>query len=352
ILGWLTFRAMVPLLERFGPTAVMFPHLRGNPWVDQWLRQMGLAEVEARGPTPEAACAWLPNQFVAIVPAERLEQGTEHNAGRAEACATLAELCAESAKEAWQQLADAVRRLLNGQIAANAVPCAEGWARLWDRQVDGYFEFRSVALPLAECSEERLAELLSGHHSIEQLYPEVFALRRLAELLGGDGSDGATIGRWQLQMALARKLLEAASCLRHFPGAAEPTGPAPAKCSMLGGIEQMGPGPAADSARFWYAFAERVQLKGVGVGPGERLSAVALVKRFAGPVRLAEELGTGTTYPPRLPDTATVAAAEWLRRAREAGFGLEPDAIRREHGCWTGRWLHWPGRELDCSGPP
>ncbi len=343
ILSWLAFRAMLPLLEPFGPTAVLFPHLRGNAWLDQWLRGRGLADVPEPSATV-AACPCLPNRFMAVVPLDRpLASGSEAGASGV----SVAELCIASAKRAWSELAETVRRQLEEQIAVGALPAAADWDRLWDQQIEDYFEFRSVTLPLRECSDGRLAELLGGHRAIEELYPEVFDLRRLASLCGRSaGGDGSALGRWQLLTALAAKLFESARSVRHVPAATPADRPVPAKCSLFGSIEQMGRARLADSAAFWRRFAERVRLGGQRVGPGERLSAVALTKRFAVPVKLAEELGL-TAGRWRFPDTATVAAADWLRRAVEAGYRLDPEECAASAGCWNGQGLHWPRPDFD-----
>lgn len=38
ILSWLAFRAMLPIIEQLGPTALIYPAIRGNPLLDLWLR--------------------------------------------------------------------------------------------------------------------------------------------------------------------------------------------------------------------------------------------------------------------------------------------------------------------------
>ncbi len=39
LLSWLAFQAMPPVLEQLGPTAFVYPALRGSPLVDFWLRR-------------------------------------------------------------------------------------------------------------------------------------------------------------------------------------------------------------------------------------------------------------------------------------------------------------------------
>jgi CRISPR-associated protein Cmr2 len=39
ILSWLTFQAMLPVIEKLGPTALVFLAMRGSPFLDKWLRE-------------------------------------------------------------------------------------------------------------------------------------------------------------------------------------------------------------------------------------------------------------------------------------------------------------------------
>ena len=102
----------------------------------------------------------------------------------------------------------------------------------------------------------------------------------------------------------------------------------------------MGPAEFRASRDFWATAAERVSVYGVRIRPRERLCAVALTKRFAGPTQLASELGV-KAEDLRFPDTSTVAAREWLVRT-----GIDPEAERRRgSGYWSGLWLHWGRRD-------
>ncbi len=83
LLARMAWEAAKPLCEELGPDAIVFPRLRGVALVDLWLRhEMGLPEAlfehcpwrgKAPGANPLFAAA-LPNRFVAIVPADRVEE--------------------------------------------------------------------------------------------------------------------------------------------------------------------------------------------------------------------------------------------------------------------------------------
>jgi hypothetical protein len=69
ILSWLTFEALLPVIEDLGPAAVIFPYLRGNPMLDVWLRRKPALDRLISEPDQRARAApSLPNRFLAVVP--------------------------------------------------------------------------------------------------------------------------------------------------------------------------------------------------------------------------------------------------------------------------------------------
>ena len=327
LLSWLAFQAMKPVLECLGPTAFVYPALRGAPLVDLWLRRSaGLGERVDR-PTPEARMApSLPHRFVAVVP---------WGAHGAEAEA-LRRACLDAAHAGWRRLAQAVR----DQVDPHFRPLDQRWDRLWHRQIESAFDFRGAILPAGDLNDDRLARLF-GEEDFASAWPHAQRIRDLAMAIPSAHrpsyeQDGA--GRWQAQMELSARLMAATRAVRHVP---ETTGPgrggSPAKCTLFGSWEQMGPFKFGESQEFWRR-ATKVSIGGVRLRRRERLCAVALAKRFAGPALLASEFEV-TVENLRFPDTATVAAAEWLARAE-----IAPDQERRRHGDWSGLWLHWRER--------
>ncbi len=83
---------------------------------------------------------------------------------------------------------------------------------------------------------------------------------------------------------------------------------------------------------------------------------MALIKRFAGPAKLQKELALPDPRDLRFDDTATIAAAEWLHKARHTGFDLlDPPKVRGKHNDWSGQWLHAPntrGETADTDDAP
>ena len=327
LLSWLAFQAMKPVLESLGPTAFVYPALRGAPLVDLWLRRdAGLGE-RVDLPAPDARMApSLPHRFVAVVP---------WGARGAEAEA-LRQACLDAAHAGWQRLADAVRK----QVDPYFKPLDQRWDRLWHPQIESALDFRVALVPARDLDDDRLARLF-GEDDFASAWPEAQRIRELAMAIPSahrpsHDQDGA--GRWQAQMELSARLMAATRTIRHVPETSGPgRGASQAKCTLFGSWEQMGPFKFRESQEFWQR-ATRVSICGVRLRRHERLCAVALAKRFAGPALLASEFEV-TVDDLRFPDTATVAAADWLARAE-----IAPDQERRRHGNWSGLWLHWRER--------
>ncbi len=332
ILSWLAFEALRPILATLGPTALVYPALRRNPLMDRWLRaECGLGD---RIPEPDedalrSPC--LPNRFVAVVPESE--------------AAALAERCEESLRISWGRLTGEVREQCDGVLRR----LDADWDRLWNSQVGSLLEVRTTVVP--RLADRRLAELIGGAgRDFAGVWPDADAVRGLADAIPashryGFSQDGA--GRWQAQLEYSARVMETNRAVRHVPpgpGRRDLHEASPPKCSLFGSWEQMGPVDFRDSRSFWRAAQDRLRLQGVRLRSGERLSAVALAKRFAAPAFLTDELGLRPDSL-RFPDTATVAAAVWLNDA-----GIRPDEIRGRDGVWSGRWLH--GADPDEVAPP
>ena len=329
ILSILCFEAMRPVIERHGPTALVYPSLRGNPLMDIWLRENAGLDCVPEPPRALKTSLSIPNRFVAVVPCG--VNGTSATG--------LAEACKEAARKTWLDIAEMARTALRPVLD----PLSLDWDWRWQSQVSGCFQFDATVVPAAGLDDERLARL-SGGSSFQEVWPDAAAIRRLS----GDGAtredrsgrEPSAIGRWQAHMDYSARVMEANRSVRHVPfdhAADSDGGPFPEKCSLYGSWEQMGPDDLLQSRRFWDRATGTLGIRGVRIRDRERLCAVALAKRFAGPTYLAATLG----IPPsslRFPDTATVAAADWLRAA-----GIDPDAVRAEHGTWNGHWLHAGG---------
>ncbi len=338
ILSWLAFQAMLPVIGQLGPSAVVYPALRGNPWVDLWLEATaGLAGKVPAPAVPLRLTPALPHRFLAVVP-----WGTDGQQAR-----QWADRCRQAAHEAWKTLADKVRQEISPRLSG-AWP---KWDKRWDAQIENYFWFRTAAIPLGGPEEEidrRLADLLAGRKSFQDAFPDAEAVRQLARCIPPPDQPAYAqehAGRWQYQVELVHRALAAHRAIRHVP--ANPAFASgerfPQKCSLLGTFEQMGPEELGQSAKFWDSMAKPngLSLGGVRVRAGEALCAVALAKRFAAPAFFQSALQV-SAQDLKFPDTWTVAAAEWLHQA-----GI--DWKSASNPPWNGHWLHWrrPDEDLD-----
>jgi CRISPR-associated protein Cmr2 len=132
----LSFHAMLPIIEQYGATAIIYPELWRNPRMDAWLKCLG--EQARSGKESNARAAWdalpayaectsfaavVPNSFVAVVP---------YGNGSTE-LPWLRELANEAKRrvaERWGEHAKSVRNWLERVIPKES----SGWQEIWDRQ--------------------------------------------------------------------------------------------------------------------------------------------------------------------------------------------------------------------------
>ena len=164
ILSWLAFRAMLPVIEQLGPSALVYPALRGIPLLDLWLRDVQrLGEKVPLPPVELRRTPSLPHRFLALVP---------WSADGA-AAKSLAARCRKAAADAWQELATQVRQTVDGRLHA----LCPNWDKRWNSQIAGYFSTATAVVPLLRGSGEdvdkRLATLLTVQGSFADASPQV-----------------------------------------------------------------------------------------------------------------------------------------------------------------------------------
>jgi CRISPR-associated protein Cmr2 len=252
LLSWLCFSAMVPVLESCGPTALVYPAMRGIPLMDWWLHQGG---IDVSPHKLELGRASLPNRFLAIVPQ-----------GDAE---TLSTRVREAAQAAWKTAAEEVQARLKQKYDSEF----PGWDRLWDAQIDSYFDFRVTWVGLAETKIPQCRDEAADANAkqVGMLADEEFARYQRA-------------GQWQRAVELSAALMHASGQIRHIPKY-KPAGDVPQKCTLFGTYEQMGPVRLSDSGRFWQKESPK------GKEDSDRRCAVALVKKHAFAWHLQPKLG-------------------------------------------------------------
>src|SRR5581483_2427454 len=104
---------------------------------------------------------------------------------------------------------------------------------------------------------------------------------------------------------------------------------------------QVGPSDLDELRTFWAgdpntreeSALKKVNMDGFRLRSGERLCAVALVKRFAAPAALAKKLGLHVREDLGFEDVSSIAAAKWF----EANPQLRAFAEKEK----SSSWLHW-----------
>jgi CRISPR-associated protein Cmr2 len=310
LLSWICFSAMEPVLEACGPTAVVYPSLRGTPLMDWWLRKQGV-KVEIR--EEELTRASVPNRFLAIVPQP--------------AAAELADAVRQAAEAGWTAVANTVRESLKRDYEAEF----PGWDRLWEAQTGSYFDFRTTWLAPADANYSDLF----GADVVKDT-------SRVAGLAEPGYTAGATPGQWQRSVMVSAALMEAATRIRHIPEYA-PSGEVPQKCTLLGTYEQIGPARLSESRKFWeQEEPERADR--------DRRCAVMVVKKHAFARFFRRRVGVDLDEV-RFPDTEELAGdgrryfailamdgddmGQWLSGAKSPRVEevLHPKIVRYQEGC-------------------
>lgn len=320
ILSWLTFQAMLPVIEAYGPMAFVYPHLRGIPFLDRWLREpdrVGRGIPEPDEVLRRAPC--LPNRFLALVP-----WGPD-----GEIAQQLAEKCKQAVNRKWYEMAESVRQKLKPHLD----PLNAEWDKRWDHQIAHFWGIQTAVLPCRDVNDDVAGKFLSELGTFQDAFPDAADVRGLAEAIPENqrpGYDQKHAGRWQSWVELSARLMQAQRSIRHIAPSTSAE-EVPPKCSLMGSYEQMGPADSGESRRFWEAAAERVNRHRVWLRSGERFCAVALVKRFCAQTLFTKELDLDDKKL-RFDDTASVASAEWLKKYPE--FREYSEKQRSSH------WLH------------
>ncbi|MGI5939681.1 MAG: type III-B CRISPR-associated protein Cas10/Cmr2 [Thermoleophilia bacterium] len=341
ILSWLVFQGLVPILESLGPTAVVFPALRGTPLMDIWLREQGLDRCVDKPSLTARRAPCIPNRFLAIVP---MGQGGAF-------AADLAAECESRTRQAWKNLANGSRDVFCKALPESwASSWSADWDTQWERQTSSFFDVRTAVLPWNQCPEEAIA-WLQGAQTFEDALPGLAAVRALAAAIPPEGRPGYHLsrrrvgypqdqaGRWQAKLMMSTRLMEAEREIRRVPDytpVLDKDGRVALKCTLMGTYEQVGPADLHASATFWEDVAANVKVPSARVRTGERFCAVALTKRLAIAGGLGKALQVGARDL-RFDDTATLAASDWL-----ADTGLD----LRGFNDWNGQWLHLAGAQL------
>ncbi|MFW5739021.1 MAG: type III-B CRISPR-associated protein Cas10/Cmr2 [Myxococcota bacterium] len=258
----LSWEAISPIVEELGPEAILSPSLWGHPRVDAWLQQLGITPAEGVDNPVSSPCLLgdLPNVFVALVPAERVQE--------------LGEACKKRFDDAWGNMASKVRDHLVETGWADAGD--EAWTSIWSRQTARAWEVPWAAVAWGEDSTGAGSLLPKQDVTLLEKWARV-----QEDAAGLDEHwPGIYYGLWYagaLASAVARRDMGTLSVL------CEPDRP----CTACGHREALhGDGERRDLDAFWKPIAGPSGKAGGDVAPGEALCAVCAVRRTAAKAQL------------------------------------------------------------------
>lgn len=320
LLSYLSWQAIQVICNACGPEAVLFPDLRGQPLVDHWLRRgQGLTGFNALPPPQNLGVATFPNRFFALVP----------NA--------LAEHLAQQAQAAIQATVEEMGRFALGKIGVTgdaAIP--------WERQLTQYFNCYWAILPLHRFGAPPDASNADAfQEAFEAHYPgfmdwdnkEAQDILRAFHQHNQHTNVGAVYGRL---FRLVDALVGSRKALRNFKALDEPG----YRCSLIPTLAAVientsdRPGPVR---KYWDGIVKKQRRKG-RIRAGERLSPIALTKRFLVDYFKEHDASLGKKLSDRFPSTVSMATADFkadvialLRRNDGPALSLRPQLERFKH---------------------
>jgi len=299
ILSYLAWQGIKAIASKFGPDAVVYPSLRGQPLTDLWL--CNEEKVWAEKPEErELRIATFPNKFVALLPADQAEQA----AGEVE----------QAVQKAWQRLADKVQNELAGHMGIGGDPV---WTGLWQKQIPRFLELYWCIYPWVGMDGTKPTgnpERVLEQYSTLCRPPDDWPFKRIYDIYAKPATEGGgqydpNVGTtYSLLYDLADRGFNARKGLRNFASVEERG----AKCTLCGQRQALRTG-TKDERQFWTDLAAALQQKKryeVKPEGAERLCAVCAVKRFVHREVFDDELGLKGGFP----STSTVAAAAFCGR--------------------------------------
>jgi len=295
LLSYLSWQAMKVVAEAWGPDAVIFPDLCGQPFSDLWLKEeKGLKFTDA--PSLEALSSpTLPNRFLAILPADE--------------AAGVAQEAANRVRQVFRTICFTVKRRVEQE--AGITPDTV-WDRIWHRQVENFLETYWAVLPW---DDDHMGFIETYKALCAPQEPWDFdALLTQYERVGYSPNIGTCYSKLY---ALTERGLGGRKATRDFAQQVEPH----FKCTMLAELEPVHLAEHTDFGKLREFWTRRMLPRLPLLRSGERLSAIALTKRLAAAYYFKapkDEGGLEWEIETSFPSTSTVATAAFKGRVIEA----------------------------------
>ncbi|GBC81416.1 hypothetical protein HRbin10_00528 [bacterium HR10] len=295
LLSFLSWQAMKVVAESWGPDAIIFPDLCGQPFADLWLiEEKGLRFIER--PTEEMLSSpTLPNRFLAILPADE--------------AADLAQQVDRSVREAFKTICFTVKRRVEREVG---ITPDDTWETIWRRQVENFLETYWAILPWGGDYTQFLAAFKTWCQPQEPW--EFAAIVEQYEKTGYTPNIGTCYSKLY---ALTERGLGSRKATRDFAQQVEPH----FKCTMFAELEPVHLAEQTDFGKLREFWSKRMLARLPMLRSGERLSAIALAKRLAAAYYFkAPKAGGGLEWniETSFPSTSTVATSAFKERVIEA----------------------------------
>ncbi len=151
----------------------------------------------------------------------------------------------------------------NGPIGSRAVeqrvwaiPVLRQLGLSLDEQMQGFFDITTAILPLKEAGDEAIAKVWDCADR-KNVRSDIEEMRNLSNSIPESDKPpylaryGNSTGLWQLQVDLCNRMSAARRTMRNFPKVSQKSGKIPAKCTLMGNFEQLGPADRAQANEFW-----------------------------------------------------------------------------------------------------
>jgi len=119
ILSYLVFKALTAVVEEWGPDAVIFPNLRGQPLMDHWLNEN---KIDVDCQKKALRVSNIPNTFLALIPKDKARDTSER--------------VKRYLVESWKQVANNARE----ELTKKGIQQDECFDRIWERQIINAFQ--------------------------------------------------------------------------------------------------------------------------------------------------------------------------------------------------------------------
>jgi CRISPR-associated protein Cmr2 len=324
LLSYLTWTGIKVIAEKYGPDAMLYPSLRGHPWVERWLQEE-LGTLPSSVFTGDITIAATPNKFVALVPAQEVND--------------LAGAVAQAIRNTWREIAEAVRQDFPGG------PGTGVWMDIWKRQVEREdwpeIYWSAVLWPDTEKYPEH--EGADGAlRRVEACLGIQCAQRERLDLYQRSWKKGTNVGTMHAPLyELLSKALDARKHSRDFLPAEEDG----EKCTVSPSLSALRIAEKQNREQvrqYWRQVADELKNQGraheLAADGRERLSAMGAVKRFA------QHSYFDRKHQIRLyfPSTSRVAAVPFYgRRFKQLPKNAELRQALRDHLASLGR-LDYP----------